>query len=178
MRALRVVPVLLLCLVAASCAGQREVRPPGAIRKVVVVSGSRVERLPTGTYRQDMLDESNPRQVLARQAEAVLSERGFEVVATRASEAPLPQTNEVMSFIQQNQAEAAVVIILDWLDVSGAAVMGRADVVLRMGVVGPDGQVKWTDTFRSQPVISVYAAQSDWQSYLRRAAVDAVRAVP
>jgi hypothetical protein len=178
MHPLRTVPVFLLCVVAVSCAGKPEVRPAGAIKKVVVVSGSRVEQLPSGTFRDDMMGEGNPRQVLARQAEAVLGERGFEVVATRMSESPLPQTNEVISFIQQNKAEAAVVIILDWLDISGAAVLGRADVVLRMGVVSPDGQVLWSNTFHSQPSISVYQAQTEWQSYLRRAAIDAVKAVP
>lgn len=177
MHPLRTVFLLLLCVVATACS-KPEVRPPGAIRKVVVVSGSRVERLPSGSFREDLVGEGNPRQVLARQAEAVLRERGFDVVASRASVSPLPQTSEVVSFVQQNEAEAAVVIILDWLDLSGAAVMGRADVVLRMGVVSPEGRVLWTDTFRSNPVISIYQSQLDWSSYLRRAAVDATRAVP
>ncbi|MCY1047469.1 hypothetical protein OV208_39590 [Corallococcus sp. bb12-1] len=177
MRPARILPALLVSVVLTACAAP-QVRPQGSIRKVVVVSGSRVDVLPSGSFRQDMIGESNPRTVIARQTEAVLASRGFEVVATRQSQAPVPLTDEVVSFIQQNKAEAGVVVILDWLDTSGAAVMGRVDVVLRLGVVDPSGQVLWTDTFRSQPVVSMYQAQGDWNSFLRRAVNDAVQVVP
>jgi hypothetical protein len=177
MRPARLLPLLLMSLVLPACAA-RQVRPEGAIRKVVVVSGSRIDVLPTGSFRQDLIGESNPRTVLARQAEADLSSRGFEVVATRQSAAPVPLTEEVASFVQQNKAEAAVVVILDWLDVSGASVVGRVDVVLRLGVVDPSGQVLWTDTFRSQPVVSAYQSATDWNSFLRRAVNDAIQVVP
>lgn len=177
MRPARIPCVLLVSLVFTACAA-RQVRPEGSIRKVVVVAGSRVDVLPSGSFRQDLMGERNPRTVIARQAEAVLIERGFEVVATRQSQAPVPLTDEVSSFIQQNKAEAGVVVILDWLDTSGAAVLGRVDVVLRVGVVDPAGQVLWTDTIRSSPTVSVYQAQSDWNSFLRRAVIDAVQVVP
>lgn len=177
MRPARILCVLLVSLVFTACAA-RQVRPKGSIRKVVVVSGSRVDVLPSGSFRQDLIGESNPRTVIARQAEAVLDSRGFEVVATRQSQAPVPLTDEVASFIQENKAEAGVVVILDWLDTSGAAVLGRVDVVLRVGVVDPAGQVLWTDTIRSSPTVSVYQAQSDWNSFLRRAVIDAVQVVP
>lgn len=177
MRPARILPALLVSLVLSACAAP-QVRPQGSIRKVVVVAGSRVEVLPSGSFRQDLIGESNPRTVIARQTEAVLATRGFEVVATRQSQAPVPLTDEVSSFIRQNKAEAGVVVILDWLDTSGAAVLGRVDVVLRLGVVDPEGQVLWTDTVRSQPVVSVYQSQTDWNSFLRRAVVDAVQLVP
>ncbi|NBD14003.1 MULTISPECIES: hypothetical protein [Corallococcus] len=177
MRSARILPALLVSLVLSACAAP-QVRPQGSIRKVVVVAGSRVEVLPSGSFRQDLIGESNPRTVIARQTESVLATRGFDVVATRQSQAPVPLTDEVTSFIQQNKAEAGVVVILDWLDTSGAAVLGRVDVVLRLGVVDPEGQVLWTDTVRSQPIVSVYQSQSDWNSFLRRAVVDAVQLVP
>ena len=177
MRPARILCVLLVSLVFTACAA-RQVRPAGSIRKVVVVAGSRVDVLPSGSFRQDLIGESNPRTVIVRQAEAVLVERGFEVVASRQSQAPVPLTDEVASFIQQNKAEAGVVVILDWLDTSGAAVLGRVDVVLRVGLVDPAGQVLWTDTIRSSPTVSVYQAQSDWNSFLRRAVIDAVQVVP
>ena len=80
---------LLVCLLAACATPQ--VRPPGALRKVVVAVGSRVDALPTSTYREDLMGEGNPRTVLVSQTEAVLRERGFEVVGTRISPSPAPQ---------------------------------------------------------------------------------------
>ncbi|MGE6758938.1 hypothetical protein D7X55_26960 [Corallococcus sp. AB049A] len=177
MRPARLLSLLLVSLVLPACAA-RQVRPEGAIRKVVVIAGSRVDVLPTGSFRQDIIGEGNPRTVLVRQAEAELLSRGFEVVATRQSQAPVPLTDEVSSFVKQNKAEAAVVVILDWLDVSGASVLNRVDVVLRLGMVDPNGQVLWTDTFRSQPIVSAYQSATDWNSFLRRAVIDAVKVVP
>jgi hypothetical protein len=177
MRPTRLVGFILVSLVLSACAA-RQVRPAGTIKKVVVVAGSRVDVLPSGSFRQDMIGESNPRTVIASQTESVLTDRGFDVVATRQSAAPVPLTDEVVSFIQQNKAEAGVVVILDWLDTSGAAVLGRVDVVLRLGVVDPNGQVLWTDTHRSSPVVSVYQSQTDWNSFLRRAVIESVQMVP
>ncbi|WP_253910650.1 hypothetical protein, partial [Pyxidicoccus fallax] len=176
MRALRPVAVLL-CLLLASCATP-EVRPPGALRKVVAVVGSRVEALPTFTYREDLLGEGNPRTVLVSQTEAVLRERGFAVAGTRISAAPVPSTEEVVALIRDNQADAAVVVVLAWVDASAVQALGRAEVVLDTAVVGPEGNLAWRNETRTVSHVGIYQAQTDWRSYLRKAVIDAVRAVP
>lgn len=174
MRAFLPVTVVLSLLLAACAAPQ--VRPPGAIRKVVVVVGSRVDALPTATYREDMMGEGNPRTVLVSQTEAVLRERGFEVVGTRISPAPAPSTDEVVALIETNKAEAAVVVVLAWVDASALNALGRTEVVLDTGVVSPAGELQWRNETRSVSQVGVY--QADWNSYLRKAVIEAVRAVP
>jgi hypothetical protein len=176
MRALRPVAALL-CLLLASCAAP-EVRPPGALRKVVVAVGSRVDALPTYTYREDLMGEGNPRTVLVSQTEAVLRERGFEVVGTRISAGPVPSTDEVVTLIRDNEAEAAVVVVLAWVDASAVAALGRAEVVLDTAVVGPDGNLGWRNETRTVSQVGLYQAQTDFRSYLRKAVIEAIRAVP
>ncbi|MCY1023620.1 hypothetical protein [Pyxidicoccus sp. MSG2] len=176
MRVLHSVPIVLTLLLAACAAPQ--VRPPGAIRKVVVVVGSRVDALPTSTYREDMMGEGNPRTVLVSQAEAVLRERGFEVMGTRISPAPAPSTEEVVALISDNQAEAAVVVVLAWVDASSINTMGQAQVVLDTGVVSPSGELSWRNETHTVANIGMFQAQTDWRSYLRKAVIEAVRAVP
>jgi len=176
MRVLRPAAVLF-CLLLASCAAP-QVRPPGALRKVVVVVGSRVDALPTYTYRQDMMGEGNPRSVLVSQAQATLRERGFEVVGTRISPSPSPTTNEVVAMIRDNEAEAGVVVVLNWLDVTSAQLMGRAEVLLETGVVGPNGRLRWSNPTRTVAMLGVYQAQTDFRSYLRKAVVEAIQAIP
>jgi len=169
--------VVLLGLVLAACATP-QVRPPGALRKVVVVVGSRVDALPTATYREDMMGEGNPRTVLVRQTEAVLRERGFEVVGTRISPSPAPSTEEVVRLISDNGAEAAVVVVLAWVDASALDALGRAEVVLDTGVVSPVGELSWRNETRTVAQVGLYQAQTDWRSYLRKAVIEAVLAVP
>ncbi|NVJ08611.1 hypothetical protein HUW63_25660 [Myxococcus sp. AM001] len=176
MRVLRPAAVLL-CLLLASCA-PRQVRPPGALRKVVVVVGSRVDALPTFTYRQDMMGEGNPRSVLVSQAQATLGERGFEVVGTRISPSPSPTIHEVVAMIDDNEAEAGVVVVLNWVDVTSAQLMGRAEVLLETGVVGPNGKLRWNNSTRTVSTIGMYQAQTDLRSYLRKAVVEAIQAIP
>lgn len=176
MRALRPVAALL-CLLLASCATP-EVRPPGALRKVVVVVGSRVDALPTFTYREDLMGEGNPRTVLVSQTQAVLRERGFEVAGTRISQAPAPSEDEVVTLIRDNGAEAAVVVVLAWVDASGVQALGRAEVVLDTAVVAPDGNLSWRNQTHTVSQVGIYQAQTDWRSYLRKAVIEAVRAVP
>jgi hypothetical protein len=166
-----------LTLLLAACAAP-QVRPPGAIRKVVVVVGSRVESLPMSTYREDMMGEGNPRTVLVSQTEAVLRERGFEVVGTRISPAPAPSTEEVVALISDNQAEAAVVVVLAWVDASAINALGQAQVVLDTGVVSPDGNLSWRNETHTVAQVGMFQAQTDWRSYLRKAVMEAVRAVP
>ncbi len=176
MRALLPSTALLLCLLSASCAGPREVRPQGAVQKVALVVGSRVDALPAYSVRQEMLGETNPRTVLVSQAESALNSRGFDVVARRISPAPYPATEEVVQLIEDNGAQAAVVVVLDWLDVSAMETLGRAEVGLDTVVVGPGGEVTWRNPTRTVHQIGVY--QADWQSYLRKAVANAIRAVP
>ncbi|QSQ25812.1 hypothetical protein JY651_13155 [Pyxidicoccus parkwayensis] len=176
MRVFRPFAVALSLLLTACAAPQ--VRPPGAIRKVVVVVGSRVDTLPTSTYREDLMGEGNPRTVLVSQTEAVLRERGFEVVGSRISAAPAPSTDEVVRLIDDNKAEAAVVVVLGWIDASAIYSLGRADVVLDTGVVSPTGDLKWRNETHTVSQVSVFQAQADWNSYLRKAVIEAVRAVP
>ncbi|AKQ66011.1 hypothetical protein A176_002923 [Myxococcus hansupus] len=169
--------VVLLSLLLASCAAP-QVRPPGALRKVVVVVGSRVDSLPSFTYRQDMMGEGNPRSVLVSQAQATLQERGFEVVGTRISAAPAPSINEVVEMIRDNDAEAGVVVVLNWVDVTSAQMMGRTEVLMETGVVGPNGRLRWSNPTRTTSMIGVYQAQTDLRSYLRKAVVEAIQAIP
>lgn len=140
--------------------------------------GSRVDSLPTYTYRQDMMGEGNPRSVLVSQAQATLSERGFEVVGTRISQAPSPTIHEVVAMIQDNEAEAGVVVVLNWVDVTSAQLMGRAEVLLETGVVGPNGKLRWSNPTRTVSTIGMYQAQTDFRSYLRKAVVEAIQAIP
>ncbi|HZI10058.1 MAG TPA: hypothetical protein VE153_06655 [Myxococcus sp.] len=176
MRALLPSTALLLCLLSTACAGKREVRPQGAMQKVAVVVGSRVDSLPAYSVRQEMLGETNPRTVLVSQTESALDSRGFDVVARRISAAPYPSTEEVVQLIEDNGAQGAVVVVLDWVDVSATEVLGRAEVVLDTVVVGPGGEVTWRNQTRSVHQVGVY--QADWQSYLRKAVIEAIRAVP
>ncbi|NTX02356.1 hypothetical protein [Myxococcus sp. CA040A] len=174
---MRVSALLLLSLFVTACAAP-QVRPAGAIRKVVVVVGSRVDSLPSASYREDLMGEGNPRTVLSGSTEAVLRERGFEVAGTRISAAPSPSTDEVVSVIRENDAEAAVVVVLSWVDVSAVQTMGRADVVLEAGVVSPDGQLIWRKESRTVAMIGLYQSQTDYSSYLRKAVIQAVKEVP
>lgn len=176
MRAFLPVTAVLTLLLTACAAPQ--VRPPGAIRKVVVCVGSRVDSLPAATYREDLMGEGNPRTVLITQAQSALRERGFEVVGTRISAAPAPTTREVVSLIEDNKAEAAVVVVLAWVDASAIAALGRVDVVLDTGVVAPTGELQWRNETHSVGQVSMFQAQTDWNSYLRKAVIEAIRAVP
>lgn len=146
------------------------------MQKVAVVVGSRVDSLPAYSVREELQGETNPRTVLASQAESALDARGFDVVARRISAAPYPATEEVVQLIQDNGAQGAVVVVLDWVDVSSIQVMGRAEVGLDTVVVGPGGEVVWRNQTRTVHQVGVY--QADWHSYLRKAITDAVRAVP
>lgn len=174
---MRASALLLLSLLVTACAAP-QVRPPGAIRKVVVVVGSRVDSLPVSSYRQDLMGEGNPRTVLVSQAESVLRERGFEIAGTRISAAPSPSTDEVVSVIRANDAEAAVVVVLSWVDVSGVQTLGRADVVMEAGVVSSDGQLLWRTESRTVAMIGLYQSQTDYSSYLRKAVIQIVKEVP
>ncbi|GEN12174.1 hypothetical protein SAMN05443572_107333 [Myxococcus fulvus] len=174
---MRALTLLLLSLLATACSAP-QVRPPGAIRKVVVVIGTRVDSLPVATYREDMLGEGNPRSVLIGQTQAVLRERGFEVVGSRISDAPSPSTGEVVALIRENKAEAAVIVVLNWVDVSSIRAMGRAEVFLEAGLVSPDGNLLWRKDSRTVSSISMYQSQTDYSSYLRKAVIDAVQEVP
>jgi hypothetical protein len=176
MRFLRPAAVLLSLLLAACATPQ--VRPPGALKKVVVIVGSRVDALPTYTYRDDLLGEGNPRTVLVSQTESSLRERGFEVVGTRISPAPAPSSDEVVRLISDNGAEAAVVVVLSWMDASAVAALGRAEVVLETGLVSPAGELTWRNETRSVSQVGIYQAQTDFRSYLRKAVAEAVQAVP
>ncbi|MFP2913188.1 hypothetical protein ACLESD_50930 [Pyxidicoccus sp. 3LFB2] len=176
MRVLRPAAVLLSLLLAACATPQ--VRPPGALRKVVVAVGSRVDSLPTYTYREDLMGEGNPRTVLVSQTESVLRERGFEVVGTRISAAPVPSTEEVVRLISDNEAEAAVVVVLAWVDASAVSALGRAEVVLETGVVSPAGALTWRNETRTVSQVGLYQAQTDYRSYLRTAVIEAIQAVP
>lgn len=176
MRALLPSTALLLCLLTTACAGRREVRPQGAMQKVAVVVGSRVDALPAYSVRQEMQGETNPRTVLVSQTASALDSRGFDVVARRISAAPYPATEEVVQLIADNGAQGAVVVVLDWVDVSAIEVQGRAEVMLDTVVVGPGGEVTWRNQTRSVHQVGVY--QADWQSYLRKAITEAIRAVP
>ncbi len=175
MRALLPSVAVLLCLLSSSCAGKREVRPPGALQKVAVVVGSRVDSLPAYSVREELQGETNPRTVLASQAESALNARGFDVVARRISAAPYPATEEVVQLIEDNGAQGAVVVVLDWVDVA-AIQMGRAEVGLDTVVVSPTGEVTWRNQTRTSHAVGVY--QADWQSYLRKSVIQAIRAVP
>ncbi|MCP3138038.1 hypothetical protein [Pyxidicoccus xibeiensis] len=176
MRAFRPASVLLFFLLAACSAPQ--VRPPGALRKVVVAVGSRVDTLPSFTYREDLMGEGNPRTVLVSQAEAALRERGFEVVGTRISAAPVPSTEEVVALIDNNGAEAAVVVVLAWVDATAVYALGRAEVVLETAIVAPTGDLTWRNESRTVSQVGAYAAQTGFQSYLRKAVIEAIQAVP
>ncbi|MFP2931819.1 hypothetical protein ACLESO_42925 [Pyxidicoccus sp. 3LG] len=169
--------IVLLCLLLTACSAP-QVRPPGALRKVVVAVGSRVDSLPMYTYRENLMGEGNPRTVLASQAESALRERGFEVTGTRISAAPVPSTEEVVTLIRDNQAEAAVVVVLAWVDASGMQVLGRAEVVLDTAIVSPAGDLTWRNESRTVSQVGVYAAQTGFQSYLRKAVIEAIQAVP
>ncbi|MCE9670240.1 hypothetical protein LY474_20795 [Myxococcus stipitatus] len=169
--------VLLLSFLFTACATP-PVRPEGALRKVVVVASSRVDALPTATYREDMLGEGNPRTVIVGQTQAALSDRGFDVVGTRISQAPSPSIQEVVSFIEENQAEAAVVIMLSWVDVSALQALGRAEVVMDTAIIAPNGALQWRNETRSVSTLGLYQSQTDFRSYLRKAIIEAVNAVP
>ncbi|MCP3100441.1 hypothetical protein LZ198_16345 [Myxococcus sp. K15C18031901] len=169
--------VVLLPLLLTACAAP-QVRPEGAIRKVVVVASSRVDSLPTSTYREDMMGEGNPRTVIVGQTAAVLRERGFDVVGTRISQSPSPSIQEVVSFLQENQAEAAVVIMLSWVDVSALQALGRAEVVMDTAVIAPNGGLQWRNETRTVSTLGLYQSQMDFRSYLRKAIIEAVNAVP
>ncbi|AGC45232.1 hypothetical protein MYSTI_03926 [Myxococcus stipitatus DSM 14675] len=174
---MRVRLFLLLSLLLTACAAP-QVRPPGAIRKVVVVVGSRVDALPTNSYREDLMGEGNPRTVLSGQTQAVLRERGFDVVGVRISDAPAPATQEVVSLIRENGAEAAVVVVLNWVDVTVIQALGRADVILESGLVSPSGQLLWHKESRTATTIGMYQSQTDHSSYLRKAIIQAVNEIP
>ncbi|WP_338866507.1 hypothetical protein [Myxococcus stipitatus] len=174
---MRVRLFLLLSLFLTACAAP-QVRPPGAIRKVVVVVGTRVDALPSNSYREDLMGEGNPRTVLSGQTQAVLRERGFEIAGVRISDAPSPSTQEVVSLIRENGAEAGVVVVLNWVDVTAVQALGRAEVILDAGVVSPSGQLLWRKESRTVSTIGMYQAQTDYSSYLRKAIIQVVNEIP
>jgi hypothetical protein len=176
MRLLPALAVLTLC--AAACAGRPAVRPEGAIQRVVVIAASRAPTPPVGTISGQLIGESEPREVLAREGRAALEARGFRVLESVSTAALEPSVEQVKGLVAQTGAEAAVVLVLRRMDLSALRPLGQAEVEVETRLMDREGRVTWSASREVATAQRLYRAQSDWRSHLRQAVSEAVQEVP
>lgn len=175
MRAL--LAIAALCL-AAGCAGGPAVRPEGSPQRVVVVAASQVPKPSARTITGEVLGADDPREVVATEAEAALQSRGFTVLASTTAPGFEPAQEQVLALVEQQHADAAVVLVLKKMDLSALQPLGQMEVELETRLVGRDGRVLWSGTRRGATSERLYRAQADWRSHLRQAVDASVREVP
>jgi hypothetical protein len=145
---------------------------------VVVVAASRVPKPSARTITGEVLSGDEPRDVVADEAESALRSRGFTVLASTTAPGFEPAEEQVRALVEQQHADAAVVLVLKRMDLSALQPLGQMEVELETRLVGRDGRVLWSGTRRGATTERLYRAQTDWRSHLRQAVDASVREVP
>jgi hypothetical protein len=142
----------------------------------VVLAHSSLRPLAPRTVLEVMIGSDDPAQVLGREAERQLRQRGYQTVLTTAQ--PGRTAEEWPAAIAEAGADAALLVNLQQLDTTALQVLGRAEVALNTQLLASSGQVLWAQDFRGETSVQTYRSEQDWRTHLREALRRAMRGLP
>jgi hypothetical protein len=161
--------VLVLSVVLSACAGapRASLSGPRPSRVVVVAKATAVP--PARSVTDAVVGPSRPDELIARQAEQILTARGYALAGPAVLVDAVPTPARLQALAGERSADGVLVVVLERLELGALRPLGKAEVSLQARLLDARGTALWTGEHRGATRVATYRASSDWRSHLRTA---------